>query len=67
MGRVPPALKIGDEAFAVKSHSVIVCKDRKVLIVDVTTLPAAFGKPPLDPLTAAETIAITIMECWTGE
>ena len=47
--------------------SVVVRKDRKVLLVDVTKLPAAFGNPPLDRLTAAETVAITIMECWPGD
>ena len=66
LGKVPPPLRIGDEAFAAKNGSVVVRKDRKVLFVDVTKLPAAFGRPPLDRLTAAETIAITIMECWTG-
>ena len=64
--RVPPPLKIGDEAFATKDNAVIVREDRKVLIVDVTALPAAFDTPPLDRSTAAETIASTIMECWTG-
>ncbi len=65
-GKVPPPLRIGDEAFAAKNGSVVVRKDRKVLLVDVTKLPWAFGKPPLDRIAAAETIAITIMECWTG-
>ena len=67
LGKVPPALKIGDEAFAARSGSVVVHKDRRVLLVDVTKLPAAFGNPPLDRLTAAETVAITIMVCWTGD
>ena len=67
LGKVPPALQIGDEAFITRNSSVVVRKDRKVLLVDVTKLPAAFGNPPLDRLTAAETVAITIMECWPGD
>jgi hypothetical protein len=53
-------------AFQVKGGSVVVRKDFKVLLVDVTKLPASFGVPSASKADVAINVAATIMGCWTG-
>ena len=59
-------LTIGQGAFQVKNGSVVVRKDFKVLLVDVSKLPASFGVPAASRADVAINVAATIMGCWTG-
>jgi hypothetical protein len=53
-------------SFQVQDGSVVVRKDYKVLLVDVTKLPAKFGVPPATRGDVAINVAATVMGCWTG-
>jgi len=53
-------------AFQVEDGSVVVRKDFKILLVDVTKLPADFGVPPASRGDVAINVAVTIMGCWVG-
>ncbi len=57
---------VGQGAFQVKDGSVVVRKDYKVLLVDVTKLPANFGVPSASRGDVAINVATTIMSCWSG-
>jgi hypothetical protein len=59
-------VEIGEGAFQVQDGSVVVRKDFKVLLVDITKLPAQFGVPLASRGDVAITVAGTIMSCWTG-
>jgi hypothetical protein len=52
--------------FTTKNRSAVVRKDYKVLLVDITGLPAQFGSPPYTRADVAVKVAATIMSCWTG-
>jgi hypothetical protein len=54
-------------AFQTADGSVVVRKDFKVLLVDVTKLPAEFGVPSASRGDVAINVAATVMGCWTGE
>jgi len=41
-------------------------EDCKVLLVDISGLPAQFGSPPYTRADIAVKVAPTIMGCWTG-
>jgi hypothetical protein len=56
----------GQGGFVTTSGSVVVTKDWKVLLVDVSQLPDQFGTPPLSRSGAALSVAGAIMGCWTG-
>ncbi len=49
-----------------KDGSVVVRKDYKVLLIDVTKLPPQFGVPPASRGDVAINVAETIMGCWSG-
>jgi hypothetical protein len=57
---------LGQGAFQVKDGSVVVRKDFKILLIDVTKLPAHFGVPADTRGDVAINVAETIMGCWTG-
>jgi hypothetical protein len=61
----PQALDRG-AFFTTRNHSVVVRKDYKVLLVNVSGLPARFGAPPSTRADIAIKVAATIMDCWTG-
>jgi hypothetical protein len=52
--------------FTTKNRSVVVRKDYKVLLVNISGLPARFGAPPYTRADVAIKVAATIMDCWTG-
>jgi len=52
--------------FTTRNRSVVVRKDYKVLLVDISGLPARFGAPPYSRGDIAIKVAATIMDCWTG-
>ena len=58
---------LGQGAFQVTNGSVVVRKDWKVLLVDVTGLPAQFGVPPTSSRAVAVTVADVILACWAGD
>ena len=58
---------LGQGAFATTNGDVVVRKDYKVLLVDVSGLPAQFGVPATSSADVAVTVADIIMGCWSGE
>lgn len=66
-GRRPEHLALGQGAFVTTNGNVVVRKNYKVLYVDTTKLPPAFGQPPQDPADSALSVAATIMSCWSGD
>ena len=67
MGDTGTVPYIGQGAFHTTNGSVVVRKDSKVLLVDVTGLPAQFGLPPKTAGTVALTVADVILACWSGD
>ena len=66
LGRRPDNASAEQSAFGGNDGSVIVRKDWKVLLVDVSRLPAEFGQPPAARGDLAGSISETVMGCWTG-
>ena len=66
LGKAKDNLGIGQGSFQVQGGSAVVRKDFKVLLVDVTKLPANFGVPTETRADAATNVAQAIMGCWTG-
>jgi len=62
---IPPDL--GQGGFEARDGSVVVRKDWKVLLVDVSDLPTQFGTPPMPPKNAAAIVADVILGCWSGD
>lgn len=58
---------LGQGAFHTANGSIVVRKDSKVLLVDVTGLPAEFGQPPTTSGNVALTVADVILACWSGD
>ena len=59
---------VGQGAFQVADGSVVVRKDYKVLLVDVTKLPAELRRSRrFSAGDVAINVAATIMGCWTGD
>jgi hypothetical protein len=59
---------LGQGAFVAKNDDVVVRKDWKVLVVDVTKVPKATGAfiPTMVRSDVATNIASVIMSCWQG-
>jgi len=57
---------LGQGAYTTSDKSAVVRKDYKVLLVDISKLPAQFGNPPDSRENIALNVAATIMGCWTG-
>ena len=55
---------VGQGAFHTTNGSVVVRKDSKVLLVNVTGLPAQFGEPPTTSGNVALTVAEVILTGW---
>ena len=58
---------LGQGAFQTRNGSVVVRKDWKVLLVDISGLPAQFAEPPTPSGNVAVTIADVILGCWSGD
>ena len=67
MGERGVVANLGQGAFHTTNGSVVVRKDAKVLLVDVTGLPAQFGQPPTTSDNVALTVADVILACWSGD
>jgi hypothetical protein len=64
--RTPQLIDLGEGGFSTRDGSIVVRKDFRVLLVDVSHLPARFGIPPMARSAFANAAAATIMSCWTG-
>ncbi len=58
---------LGQGAFTTQNGSVVARKDWKVLLVDISGLPAQFGVPATSSADVADTVADVIMGCWAGD
>jgi hypothetical protein len=61
-----PQLGLGQGGFVTKNGSLVVRKDYKVLLVDVSKLPQQFGVPSDPRWKVAVNTGVAIMGCWTG-
>ena len=66
-GRTASVANLGQGAFQTDNGSTIVRKDWKILTVDISGLPAQFGKPPTSRGDVAVTVADLILACWAGD
>jgi len=66
-GKARDLPNLGQAAFQEPDGSVVVRKDWKVLVVDITGLPAQFGVPPTSSGDVAVTVADVILGCWAGD
>jgi hypothetical protein len=66
-GDAGPLSNLGQGAYQTENGDVVVRKDWKVLLVDVSHLPARFGKPPTAAPYVAVTVADVILGCWAGD
>lgn len=57
---------LGEGAFATRDGSIVARKDYTLLVVDISGLPPAFGRPPVAPPDAAKLVAKAVLACWTG-
>ena len=67
LGKTRTLQGLGQGAFQTSDGSVVVRKDWKVLLVDITGLPAQFGVPPTSAADVAVTVGDVILGCWAGD
>jgi hypothetical protein len=67
LGDVQSLGNLGQGAFRTKDGDVVVRKDWKVLLVDVSNLPRQFGVPPTSATDVGYTVADVILGCWAGD
>jgi hypothetical protein len=58
---------LGQGAFQTRDGSVVVRKDYKILLVDVSGLPHEFGHPETSAGDVAITVADVVLACWAGD
>jgi hypothetical protein len=66
-GRTGTIRNLGQGAFQTANGSAVVRKDWKILTVDISDLPAQFGRPPTSRGDVAVTVADLILACWSGD
>ena len=66
LGRLPDSTALGPDSFLTSNGSLVLRKDTKVLLVDVSHLPAQFGQPPAPPSQVSQAIGGAVLSCWTG-
>ena len=54
------------EAYTTNDGSIVLRRDTKVMLVDVTQLPGTFGNPPSPRGDAARLIMKAVLNCWVG-
>jgi hypothetical protein len=67
LGDVQLLGNLGQGAFRTSTGDVVVRKDWKVLLVDVSGLPSTFGVPPTPATDVGYTVADVILGCWDGD
>ena len=67
MGTSQKIYGLGQGAFQTTDGSVVVRKDWKVLVVDISGLPGQFGVPPTSSGNVALRVSYQILGCWAGD
>ena len=67
MGTSQKIYGLGQGAFQATDGSVVVRKDWKVLVVDISGLPAEFGVPSASSGNVALRVSYNILGCWAGD
>ncbi len=67
VGKARTLANLGQGAFQTTEGSVVARKDWKVLLVNISGLPAQFAVPPTSPANVAVTVADVILGCWDGD
>jgi hypothetical protein len=62
-----PVKGLGQGAFVAGAGSVVVRKDWKILVVDISGLHGMVGSPPASRDTVALDAASVILDCWSGD
>jgi hypothetical protein len=62
-----PITGLGQGAFITRNGSVVVRKDWKVLLVDISAVRGGVGTPPKPPGQLALYVAQVILGCWSGD
>jgi hypothetical protein len=57
---------LGEGAFVTDNGSVVVRKDWRILLVDISGLPRRWAHPPASRRTLALTVTDAILACWRG-
>ena len=65
--KTAPVKGLGQGAFVVGDGSVVVRKDWKILLVDISGLHGMVGSPPYSRDTVALDAAAVILGCWSGD
>jgi len=65
--KTAPVKGLGQGAFVVGDGSVVVRKDWKILLVDISGLHGMVGSPPSPRNTVALDAAAVILGCWSGD
>ena len=65
--KAAPVKGLGQGAFVVGDGSVVVRKDWKILLVDISGLHGMVGSPPNPRNTVALDAAAVILDCWSGD
>jgi len=66
LGRVEKIDLPDAEAYTTNDGSIVLRRDTKVMLVDVTQLPGTFGNPPSPRGDAARLIMKAVLNCWVG-
>jgi len=67
MGKKRNLQGLGQGAFQTTDGSIVVRKDWKVLLVDISGLPPQFGVPATSSGDVAVTVGDVILGCWSGD
>jgi hypothetical protein len=67
LGKSRDLQDLGQGAFQTTDGSVVVRKDWKILLVDISGLPPQFGVPPTSSGDVAVTVGDVILGCWAGD
>ncbi len=65
--KTAPVKGLGQGAFVAGDGSVVVRKDWKILVVDISGLHGMVGSPPYSRDTVALDAAAVILGCWSGD
>ena len=65
--KTAPVKGLGQGAFVTSDGSVVVRKDWKILLVDISGLHGMVGSPPSSRDTVALDAAAVILDCWSGD
>jgi hypothetical protein len=66
LGRTQNINGLGQGAFTTSNKSAVIRKDFKVMLVDISKLPAKFGAYHEPRGSVALDVAASVLSCWTG-